>query len=95
MERTASTDSTTLSTLPNSDLETKSDSAVSYTSSFPRNSEWIHQENKAIQLRHEQILKAKLAEKYSTSVDIELAFLFNPTTCDIRNTVGGAGPSLN
>ena len=66
---TASTDSTMLSTLPDNDVKTKSDSAVSDISSFPRNSEWIHLENEAIQIRHEheQTLKeAELAEKYST-----------------------------
>lgn len=87
---TASTDSTTLSTVPDNDVEAKSDSAVSDTSSFPMNSEWIHLENEAIQIRHEQTLKeAELAEKYSTFVDTEPAFPFNPATCDIPNTVGG------
>jgi hypothetical protein len=92
MNAVTSPDSTMLSTLPDNDVETKSDSAVSDTSSnsFPRNSEWIHLESENIQLRHERILKeAELAEKYSTFVDTEPAFPFNPTKCDIPNTVGG------
>jgi hypothetical protein len=89
MNAVTSPDSTMLSTLPDNDVETKSDSAVSDTSSnsFPRNSEWIHLESENIQLRHERILKeAELAEKYSIFVDTEPAF---STKCDIPNTVGG------
>ena len=86
---TASPDST-LSTLPDCVTETKSDLAISDISSLPRNSEWIHLENEAIQLRHERTLKeAELTERYSTFVDTEPAFPFNPTKFDIPDNVEG------